>query len=234
MRYIGDTVSYYTHLISLKKVDNHYWIRIPYCEARMKAAKSIPGAVWDEHQQMWRLPKRKGAVQDVFTKGLEECLLDPAVTIPPRYGFARGARKVPHPLARLQAAQQVRAHAPLPHPSVQQDFYATAPERLHADGTVRQTVPNELITPFLNSYTKKLNAMGKAEATVRTYRSAVKLYAEWLPVPLAEATPAMLRAYLDYCADVRCLKDRTIRGVVQAVGVLNDCCLDETSVRQLG
>lgn len=185
----------------------------------MKAAKSIPGAVWDEHRQMWRLPKRKGAEKDVSAKGLDDCLLDPSVTIPPRYGFARGARKVPHPLARLQAAQQA-VHKIVPHPSVQQDFYATATERLHADGTVRQTVSNEIIAPFLAVYVKKLRAEGKAEATVRTYRSAVKLYAEWLPVPLPNATPAMLRAYLDYCADVRCLRDRTIRGVVQAVGCM--------------
>lgn len=187
----------------------------------MKAAKSIPGAVWDEHHQMWRLPKRKGAEEDVSTKGLEECLLDPTITIPPRYGFARGARKVPHPLARLQAAQQT-AHLTPPHPSVQQDFYATAPERLHADGTVRQTVSDRQIAPYLTSYVDKLRALGKAEATIRTYRSAVKLYAEWLPVPLPQATPAMLRAYLDYCADVRCLSERTIRGVMQAVGALGE------------
>ena len=197
----------------------YYWLRIPYCEVRMKAAKSIPGAVWDEHQQMWRLPKRKGAEHDVSTKGLEECLLDPAITIPPRYGFARGARKVPHPLARLQAAQQT-AYLMLPHPSVKEDFYATATERLHTDGTVLQTVPSQHITPYLVAYVEKLKALGKAEATVRTYRSAVKLYAEWLPVQLPQATPAMLRAYLDYCADVRCLSDRTIRGVIQAVGAL--------------
>jgi len=183
----------------------------------MKAAKSIPGAVWDQDRQMWRLPKRKGAENDVSSKGLDDCLLDPAVIIPPRYGFARGARKVPHPLARLQAAQQV-AHLQRPHPSVQEDYYTTAPERLHADGTVRQTVPDSAISPYLKLYVAKLHALGKAEATVRTYRSAVKLYAEWLPVPLPQATPAMLRAYLDYCADVRCLKERTIRGVVQAVG----------------
>ncbi|MFK8057537.1 MAG: hypothetical protein AB8F78_15535 [Saprospiraceae bacterium] len=182
----------------------------------MKAAKSIPGAVWDQHRQMWRLPKRKGAEEDVSIKGLEECLLDPAITIPPRYGFARGARKVPHPLAHLQAAQ-LAAHPTPPHPSVQQDFYSTAPERLHADGTVRQTVPNTSITPLLKLYVAKLHRLGKAEATVRTYRSAVKLYAEWLPVALPDATPSMFRAYLDYCADVRCLKERTIRGVVQAV-----------------
>jgi len=185
----------------------------------MKAAKSIPGATWDEHRQMWRLPKRKGVESDVSVKGLEDCLLDPAVTIPPRYGFARGARKVPHPLARLQAAHQV-AHMTLPHPSVQQDYYSTSPERLHGDGTVRQTVPNSSISPYLKIYVAKLQELGKAEATVRTYRSAVKLYAEWLPVPLPEATPSMFRAYLDYCADVRCLKERTIRGVVQAVGML--------------
>ncbi len=184
----------------------------------MRAAKSIPGAVWDEHQQMWRLPKRKGAEQDVSTKGLGDCLLDPAITIPPRYGFARGARKVPHPLARLQAAKE-EAYMTLPHPSVQKDFYSTSPERLHADGTVRQTVSDAHITPHLVAYTEKLRALGKAEATVRTYRSALKLYAEWLPVPLPKATPAMFRAYLDYCADVRCLKERTIRGIVQAVGV---------------
>ena len=185
----------------------------------MRAARRIPGAKWDEARQMWRLPRRRGLDADVAAAGLDECVLDPDVTIPPRYGFARGSRKPYHPLARLQAARGAEARV-FPHPSVLGDYYETAPERLYADGTVKQTVPQERITPHLDAYVERLQGAGRAEATVRTYRSAVKLYAEWLPVELPEATPAMLRAYLDYCADVRCLSERTVRGVVQAVSAL--------------
>ena len=217
----------------------------------MAAARRIPGAIWDEGRQMWRLPKRKGAERDVAAAGLADCLLDPAITVPPRYGWAKGSRKVPHPLARMEAAWRAsrsngaettvtpsrfakqattqlaesgRVEGPddqtVIHPTVADDYYETAPERLHADGTVKQTVPDTRITPYLDAYVEKLRAAGRAEATVRTYRSAVKGYAEWLPVELPEATPGMLRAYLDYLVDVRCLKERTVRGVVQAVGVI--------------
>lgn len=182
----------------------------------MRAARRIPGAKWDEARQMWWLPKRRGVDADVATAGLDDCVLDPAITIPPRYGFARGSRKPYHPLAQLEAEQRMEQRL-IPHPSVLGDYYETAPERLYADGTVKQTVPDRLITPHLEAYVARLRAMGRAEATVRTYRSAVKLYAEWLPLELPQATPAMLRAYLDYCADVRCLSERTVRGVVQAV-----------------
>lgn len=53
--------------------------------------------------------------------------------------------------------------------------------------------------------------------TVRSYRSAVKQFGEWLAVPLPEAKPEEIRAYLAYCLEVRGHSVRTVNQTVNAL-----------------
>lgn len=158
----------------------------------MSKAKSLPGAVWDERQQLWRVPRGAAAEAALADRGLDGLVIDHVIEHLPRYGYTKTAGDHPHASTGKLGPATITP-------------------------TPRRRIPDADIAVEFDRLTALLEEEGRAVPTVRSYRSALKLFREWLEVPLPEAKPEEIRGYLDYCLEVRGHSVRTVNQTVNAL-----------------